>query len=87
VTARPFRSTAAGGVGLPARHPEGHDVTTLCGSVGACVGKVARTTALMGVLDHPLYPSHAPIPARGIPLVHGAATHRSGHRNDEVKRL
>ena len=86
VAARPFGAAAPGRFGLAACHPQGHEVATLRGSVGACVGEVARTTALMGALDHPLHPSHAPVPARGIPLVRGAAMHRSGHRNDEVKR-
>ena len=86
VAARPFLATAASRLGLAACHPEGHEITALRGTVGACVGEVARTTALMGALDHPLHPLHAPVPARGIPLVGGASTHRSGHRNDEVKR-
>ena len=56
------------------------------GSIGTFVGEVARTSTMMGALDHPLHPWPAPVPARGIPLDRGASTHQSGHRIGWVKR-
>lgn len=75
----------ARGIGLSTGDPHRHQVAPDGGTIGPFVGEVARTSTVMGALDHPLHPCRAPVPARGIPLARGASTHRSGHRIGWVK--
>src|SRR3954470_16364735 len=73
----PFLSALPGRFSLSAGDPQPDDVAAHGGAVGPRVSKVTGTTAWLGALDHPIHPSRAPVPARGIPLVDGALAHRS----------